>query len=67
VHISYLLIVELGIAGVTVQCRLKRRRRSRYEAECEMLMKRQRRHEEIDKRMNEVRQKQHAAKMASDL
>jgi len=37
-----------------------------YEAECEMSMRRQRRHDEIDKRMSEVRQKQQAAKMASD-
>ena len=49
------------------QRRLKRRRRLTYEADCEELMKRQRRHEEIDKNMNEVHQKQHAAKMASDL
>jgi len=65
-RISCLLISELGITGVIVQCRLKHRRKSRYEAHCESLMKRQRRHEKIDKHMNEVRLKQHAAKMASD-
>jgi len=30
-------------------------------------MRRQRRHEEIDKNMNEIRQKQHDAKMVNDL
>jgi len=50
-----------------VQRRLKLRRRSMYEADCELLNKRQRRHDEIDKHMNEVRCKQHAAKMVSVL
>jgi len=49
-----------------VQRRLKRRRRSAYEAHCEVLTRRQRRHEEIDKYMSEIQQKQRTAKMASD-
>ena len=36
-----------------------------YEANCELVARRRQRHEEIDKQMNEVRQKQLAAKMAS--
>lgn len=47
--------------------RIKRRRRSMYEANCELLMRRQRRHDEIDKKMNNVRQKQQDAKMEREM
>jgi len=37
-----------------------------YEAHCELLKRRQRRHDDIDKNMNEIGQKQQDAKMVYD-
>ena len=63
---SYLLkLLNSCIVGF-VQRRLRRRRQSMYEERCELMAKRERRHNEIDELMNDIRHQQDADKMASD-